>query len=351
MSEKLPQHNQNEEVDLGQLFNLIGDVFNKLFKFIGSLFNAVYSVFIKIFRDIFLNIKLIVLVLGVTLIAGFVLDEVLGDTFYSEMIVVPHFDSKYDLINNISYFNSLVKTKDYKELTNHFNLEEKELRGLKKFEIEIGPESKNENIKAFNEFTKGLDSLARLEVTFETYTEQRNIYNASTFLIRARSKNRNVFKKLEAGLLKSLDRNTLSEEKKAERDSLLMLEKQTIKVALEETRLLKATYLEVLETESKKNTVASTLESSLGLQVQKTETKENQLLDKELALLDRLNAIEKQRVAEDTVYDSLVNFTPKGILESVWYKKFIIILPILGFLLLGLYVYIFRFYRYTMNYK
>ena len=135
-------------------------------------------------------------------------------------------------------------------------------RFIKEFEIEIGPESKNENIKAFNEFTKGLDSLARLEVTFESYTEQRNIYNASTFLIRARSKNRNVFKKLEAGLLKSLDRNALSEEKKAERDSLLMLEKQTIKVALEETRLLKATYLEVLETESKKNTVASTLESS-----------------------------------------------------------------------------------------
>ena len=40
MSEKTPPKNNasSEEVDLGQLFKLIGDAFNRLFRFIGNIF-------------------------------------------------------------------------------------------------------------------------------------------------------------------------------------------------------------------------------------------------------------------------------------------------------------------------
>ena len=33
MSQEVPQGSQNEEVDLGQLFNMIGKLFDKFFKF------------------------------------------------------------------------------------------------------------------------------------------------------------------------------------------------------------------------------------------------------------------------------------------------------------------------------
>ena len=41
MSKDLPQppQNQSDEVDLGQLFKLIGNAFDRFFKFIGSVFN------------------------------------------------------------------------------------------------------------------------------------------------------------------------------------------------------------------------------------------------------------------------------------------------------------------------
>ena len=40
MSENLPKNSQNEEVDLGQLFNAIGRLFEKIFSFIGRIFKS-----------------------------------------------------------------------------------------------------------------------------------------------------------------------------------------------------------------------------------------------------------------------------------------------------------------------
>ena len=38
MSKELPQPQQSEEVDLGQLFKLIGNAFNRLIKFFSNIF-------------------------------------------------------------------------------------------------------------------------------------------------------------------------------------------------------------------------------------------------------------------------------------------------------------------------
>ena len=42
MSNKLPEQPNSEEVDLGQLFKLIGNAFNRFFKFIGSILNSFF---------------------------------------------------------------------------------------------------------------------------------------------------------------------------------------------------------------------------------------------------------------------------------------------------------------------
>ena len=59
MSKEVPQGSQNEEVDLGQLFNMIGKLFDKFFNFVGSIFKAFYSVFIYALKAIITNFKII----------------------------------------------------------------------------------------------------------------------------------------------------------------------------------------------------------------------------------------------------------------------------------------------------
>ena len=48
MSKELPQPQQSEEVDLGQLFKLIGNAFDRFFKFIASIFIGIYNVILML---------------------------------------------------------------------------------------------------------------------------------------------------------------------------------------------------------------------------------------------------------------------------------------------------------------
>ena len=48
MSTNQPQKNNEEEVDLGSLFVIIGRGFSKFFNFIGSIFKGIFHAFIII---------------------------------------------------------------------------------------------------------------------------------------------------------------------------------------------------------------------------------------------------------------------------------------------------------------
>ena len=351
MSQELPSNkNTNEEVDLIVFFNLIGNTINKVFLFIKSIFVFTYGVFISTLREIFLNIKIILGVVIVALLVGFGIDSQKEKVFYSEMFVVPKFQSKYELINNISYYNSLIRVKDVDELSSQFKINEKEAQSLINFEIEIGPESKNEQLESFNGFLKTLDSTTKTKITFEDYLENRNLYTANIFLLRARSKNYKIFKKLEEGLSVSIN-NEFSNLEKKKRDSVLVLEKESLEQTLDEIKKMKNTYLDILKKESEKNTVSSNLANSLGLQVEKTETKEDELLSREIEILNKLNAIKKELVVNDEIFSKISSFKEKGLLEDVWYRKFKIIVPFIALIILVFATSIFKFYKHVINYK
>lgn len=351
MNKELPSNNnKSEEVDLIVFFNLIGNAINKVLAFIASIFKGIYAVFISIAKGIFLNIKLIAGVAIIAVVLGTVMDKMKDKVYYSEMFVIPHFDAKYELINNVNYYNSLIKMKDTEELSKQFDINEEESKSLINFEIEIGPESQNEQLTDFNGFLKTLDSTTKSKISFEDYLENRNLYNSKIYLLRAKSTNYKIFKKLETGLSKSIN-NDFSDSAKKERDSVLKLEKENLELSLIGIQNLKEAYLKVLEKESDKNIVSSNLANTLGFQVEKTKTKEDELLLKEIETLNKLNDIKKELVLNDTLYDRVASFKEKGLLENVWYKNFKIITPILALLILGLFINLFKFYKYTLNFK
>ena len=351
MSQELPSNKStNEEIDLIVFFNLIGNAFNKFFSFINSIFKSLFSTIIRALQFIFLNLKIIVGVVLITFILGYFLDMTKDKVYYSEMIIIPNFDSKYKLINNIKYFNSLIEDENYEELALQFGINKEESKALIDFTIENGPESRNQQLTGFNNFLKPFDSITKAKITFEEYLDNRSIYNSNIFLLRARTKDHKVFTRLEDGLSKVIN-SKLSIMEKKERDTILTLEKQNLDSALVAIRTLKKTYLTVLEKESEKKVITSSMPNNFEMQIEKTDTKEDKLLEQELSILTQLNSIKKELVINNNILKKKSSFKEKGILEDIWYKKFKIILPLLGLFLLIISSGLFAVFKYVINYK
>ncbi len=351
MSNELPQNNnKSDEVDLIVFFSLIGNVFNRFLAFIRSIFGGLYSIFIGIAKAVFLNIKLISIVLTIAICLGFAIDAFKSKVYYSEMYVRPFFDSKYELINTIEYYNSLIKLKDYDEFSKQLNISQEEAESIVEFEIEIGPETKNDQITEFNNFLKTFDSVRASKAEFKDFLENRNIYSADIYLIRARAKQYNIFKKLENSIELAMQ-NDFSEDSKKERDSVLSIEVEKLKKTLVEVRSMKQKYLNILDLEANKTSMVSNLDNAFGLKVDKSDTKEDELLQREVKLLNELSQINKELVTHNTIFDKISSFKEKGLIENIWYKKFKIILPILTLCLLCVFYLTNKFYNHTINYK
>lgn len=100
MAEKQPQNN-SDEIDLGQLFQMIGKGFN-------NLFNGFLRFFIYLKKNAIVLIGLIVL--GV--IVGYVLSKVTSKKYKMEVIVKPQMDSKNYLYDVIDELSANIKAKD-----------------------------------------------------------------------------------------------------------------------------------------------------------------------------------------------------------------------------------------------
>ncbi|MBT8376412.1 MAG: hypothetical protein KJO22_06055, partial [Bacteroidia bacterium] len=123
MSDNLSNKPNNEEVELGQLFNAIGKVFENLFKLIGKLFKLIFEFIISALKPIVQNIKLIVVSVTAAAVIGFAIDKFSPTIYSSDMLVQPYFQSKYKLANNVDYFNALIAAQNYSELSRIFDID------------------------------------------------------------------------------------------------------------------------------------------------------------------------------------------------------------------------------------
>lgn len=333
MNEKLPQQQTSEEIDLGQLFKLIGKAFDKLFKFIVSIFKAVFSVFVYALKAIVDNFKIIAVSMLVAAIIGLSIEMMKRDVYSSQMLVKPYFDSKYQLVTNINYYNALIGEKDYKQLTEIFDIKEEEAKQIIEFEIHPGPENENDQLIQYDKFLKELDSIRAQQVDFEEFLENRSIYSGDIFEISVKSFKKDIFRSLEKGL-NSTFTNTYSIKKMQKRDSLIAIKKQRILASLTQIDSLKKVYIKVLQEESKNNSVSFNSREGMSFIQEKTETKEYELLKEEDRLRQQLSDLEAQKVEEDVFFDTLSSFQDVGAKYTSITERYSLIFPLLVFVLL-----------------
>ncbi|TYA52211.1 GumC domain-containing protein [Formosa maritima] len=351
MSKNLPEQNTSEEVDLGQLFTLIGNAFQKLYNFFASIIKAIFSVFIYTLKAFIVNFKIIVITMIIAGVLGYVLDKFKPDSYSSTMLVRPYFDSKYQLITNINYFNALIENENLETLSELFKISKEDVKDIGEFEILPGPETENERILQFESFIKDVDSVRAQNISYDDFVENRSIYSSDFFEISVTASKKDIFPKLEEGLNNSFT-NFYSLKKMKKRDSLIAIQKTNLLEQIAQVDSLQKIYIKVLEDESQ----SKAKEISLGgegftLSSDKSNTKEYELLNTEMKLRDQLKQLEERKIEEDVFFDVISSFQEVGNKSTEWYEKYTLIFPILAFIMLCLIYLTSKTVIYVKNYE
>lgn len=341
---------RNDDVDLLVIFNYIGERFNKLFRLIGWIFKSLFSIFIYASRAILDNIKLIAVALIVSAAIGYGLEKYKSPVYESRMIVSTFFDSKYQLASNLEYYNSLLGDENYSLLSSIFEIDSALIKKVGVFELNRGPQSENEKFAEYDEFLNSLDSIRAQSITFEDYIENRDIFTGTLFEIRVESKKKDIFNMLDVGIFKSFN-NLYSLEKKKKRDSLINLRKENILNSIIEIDSLQNVYINVLEEESQSTKARINLGEGFPLEQAKSDTKEYQLLNKEIELRDELRELEEEKIEESELYEVISTFPRIGSKVTSIYDRYMLVLPLLTFLLLSFIYLIKKFRNYVINYE
>ena len=301
------QKNNEEEVDLGSLFVIIGKGFSNFFNFIGSIFKGLFHYFISIL--IFLKENFVLIGSGalVGLVAGFILELNSTDTFESSMLVAPNFKSAQQLYNNVNYYNDLVKQKDTARIQKTFNLDKETAASLKKFSIKPIV-NENDIINAYNDFVLEVDTATVSSYTFNTFKATFTGLDYKVHEIHVISEKNNVFNKLSDAILSSVVENKyFNRVKKLSNENL-----DRIDVMYRENLLqidsLRRVYMQVMLAESKKESTGT----NIDLGSEKNTTKELQLFDTNRRINKDIQKITVDKSQNYEVINLLSNFQPIG---------------------------------------
>ncbi|GAB5565110.1 MAG: hypothetical protein Wins2KO_21730 [Winogradskyella sp.] len=349
MSENSANNPQNEEVDLGQLFNAIGRLFSNLFNFIASIFKGLFKLLIYALKPLINNFKIISIILLALAVIGFVADKFRKDIYTSDMLVKPYFDSKYQLANNVDYFNALIKSSNYSELSRIFEIDTSEAKELIEFEMEIGPETKNDLLIDYNEYLSEIDSTLADDVSFDDFIANRDILAASIFSIKAKAHQIDIFKSLEKGFINTFE-NEYSKKLKEIRDDKLDKNKEIYLGQLEKIDSLQTAYFKIKVSESQNQ--SANISSTLFPMIQdKSQTREFELFQEELKIRERIRLIEEQKIEENDYYDILSGFEEVGKQQLQLSEKYFVVLPSLALILMAISFLLYNVFNYIKDYE
>ena len=351
MSDKLPvESTKTEELDLVILFKLIGKSFRKLGELLLTIGKGLLGLLIFALKPVVANIRLISIILLITITIGFIVEKFKTPVYFSEMLVQPHFESKYKLSNNINYFNALIRSKKIDELSKIFEVDSVQAASLIDFELNIGPETANSLLQQYDAYIKTIDSSLAAQVSFDDYIENRDILSADVFAVKARSIDNNIFIKLETGFSKTFE-NPYSKKLKKIRDSTIQIKKEAYSKELNRLDSLQRVYFELIKVETENNSFTIGQQGTFPLQLERTPTREYDLFQEELRVRRLIRELDEKMIEESVFYDVIASFEEEGTLEEDLVKNYIFILP-LGTLALLTFVYVFiGIFNFIKNYE
>lgn len=294
MSTNLPEQQPSEEIDLGQLFKLIGNAFNRFFRFIGSIFNALFLAFVwLVFFSKKHVLKLVIAgVIGAAI--GFVKNKTERKLYNSTAIIKQNYNTGEHLFNTLEYYNSLVAQKDSIEVSKLLDITASRSNDIAGFEMESNL-TENQKLKLYNEYVKDLDSVLASTVRYEDYLENSKDYDYNIQRITLKSFTKANFNDVLLKVIHNIDSSEFFINEKEKRINKLNNTDSAIEESLKESQTLQEVYKEVLKQPLEELPAGASTNIAIGGTKDNNVTKEYELFSKDLELKRELVENESKR--------------------------------------------------------
>lgn len=317
--------NNTDEIDLGQLFTLIGDAINRFFISISKVLKRILHkliTFLKFLQKHFLKF-VISIIIGVVL--GGYLDYKSEPVFRSSMIIEPNFNSAQQLYNNVEFYNQLAEQKDYNTLAEALYIKEKEASSIRRLSIESFSDQ-TQKIKQFSAFISELDSISQKKVDYNDFLENFNNINAKFHKIEIEATWSQTAKKCQKAIVTSIENNEYFTLQKEINDRNIILKDSIITQQQFEIKKLQEFYKELRLLEAQKPDGITNINLAESNQSQISEI---ELLNQARTLKDEKIELNNEKANTKNTINIISEFPNKGVLVNDILNKKIVLIPIL----------------------
>jgi len=347
MSNELPQPQASEEVDLGQLFKLIGNAFNKFFRFIASIFKGLFHLIILFLLFIQKHFIKFTVVGIIGLAIGIYLDLNKETNYISTMVVEPNFNSVQQLYNNIGFYNELADAQDSTALAEAFNISKNEAATIKEFRVESYSDE-NQKVQLFDKFVRSLDTTTQKTIDMEAYLKNFNSLDARFHTVSVIATNNNIAKKIQPSIITSISRNEYFSLQKNISDINIKLQDSLYKKQVTEIDSLQLLYKKVMLKEADKAMEGTNI--SLG-ENGKESNKELALINKMDELKSSLVELNEERANKSSILNVISDFPRKGVEVKGFLNSYKFLVPIIFLGLTFFVLLLISLNAYLNNYK
>ncbi|MFG6685345.1 hypothetical protein ACGK9U_02095 [Mariniflexile sp. HNIBRBA6329] len=347
MSNDLPKPKESEEVDLGQLFKLIGNAFTRLFNSIGNIFKGIFGVIILFLLFVQKHIIKFAIAGIVGLVIGIYLDNNKQIKYMSTMVLEPNFNSVQQLYNNINFYNELAEAKDSSALAEALNISKKDAFTLKEFKVESYSDE-NQKVILFDKFVRSLDTTTQKTIDMEDYLKNFNSLEARFHTLSVVATNNGVAKKIQSSIINSISKNEYFNLQKDISDVNINLQDSIYNKQIREIDSLQKLYKEVMLKEADREIQGTNI--SLG-ENGSNENKELSLINKVEELKMGLVRLNEERANKSSILNVISEFPRKGVEIKGFFKSYKFLVPCLFLsILLGVFG-LLSLNEYLKNYK
>lgn len=342
------QVKDNEEVDLGSLFVIIGKAFTRIGNFISGIFIGIFRFLIEVLLFLKLNsIKLgIATLIGVLL--GFFMEFNSETTYEANLYVKPNFSSSRQLYNNIKFYNDLVRQENSEEIKRIFSISDEEAKSLKRFDI-TPIINENDILTSYDDLTQSIDTSTVKSYSYLKFKNAFTQFDYKVHQITVSATKNNVFSKLDETIIGSIvNNNYFKNLKRTNKDNLLRTD-SLLRTNLKQADSLHEIYKQVLIEQAKKPNSSTSI--NMDGNNSASINKEQELFNTKVRLNDDLVEVNKNLSEKSEVINIVSNFQPIGHKVKAIQKNKAFQFGLLGFSVMILVLLLLKLNSYLDSYK
>ncbi|WP_452227224.1 hypothetical protein [Lacinutrix cladophorae] len=329
MSDKLPNANTTEEVDLGQIFlyiekvfKKIGNLFVKLFQALGWLIKKIAVLFlfaISIVKKQFIKIGIAAIL---TYVVFTVLDKRSIPVYQSSILVNQNYETGKLLYNHISRYNLIARNNDSISLSKELNIRPEVAAKITGFDVSSSI-TKNQLYHEYHEFFKEVDST--IYVSFYEFEDEYPMELIETQLITVHALNPDAFDGLANSIVNVFRENEYFKEIKETEISDFENQIKTNNEIITESDTLMKKYINLMQnyygnSADPQKQDQATINLNLANNKDRINTREFEVFNLQNSKKQEIVGLQKEIVARKEIIELQSNFTQPTLIIN-FYKK------------------------------